>query len=151
VAELKKRAREVQEAKEDAARKASMVEAEIRRLEDYVEHTERDTVQAERRLEELVKREEADREKDRRTRQRIGAFAMSIELTRLGAKAQQEEADRVTREVAGQGLAVARARAMGQADSGRVKKQVEDKLHRRAGRREAEPGGGARQHTRGNM
>ena len=50
-----------------------MVEAEIRRLEDYMEHTERDTVRAERRLEELVKREEADREKDRRTRQRMGA------------------------------------------------------------------------------
>ena len=84
---------EAQEAKEDTARKASRVEAEIRRLEDYIKHTERDTVQAERRLEELVKREEADREKDRRTRQRMEAYAMSIELTRLGAKAQQEEAD----------------------------------------------------------
>ena len=129
VAELKKRALEIKEAKEDAARKASMVEAEIRRLEDYVEHTERDTVQVERRLEELVKREEADREKDRRTRQRMGAYAMSIDLTRLGAKAQQEEVDIVTREAAGQGLAVARARAIGQADSGRVKEQVEEKLH----------------------
>ena len=72
---------------------------------------------------------EGDREQDRRTQQRMGAFVMTIELTRLGAKAQREEADRVTREAAGQGLAVARARAMGQADSGSVKEQVEEKLH----------------------
>ena len=121
VAKLKKKALKAQEAKEDAARKASMVEAEIRRLEDYMGHTERDIGRAERRLEELARRVEGDREQDRRTQQRMGAFIMTIELTRLGAKAQREEAERVTREAAGQGLAVARARAMGQADSGRVK------------------------------
>ena len=101
VAELRKRAREIQEAREDTARKASMVEAQIRRPEDYVEHAERDNVQVERRLEGLVKREEAERDRDRRTRQRIGAFGISIGLTRLGAKAQQEEAERKTREAAG--------------------------------------------------
>ena len=130
MAELKKRALEAQETKEDAARKASMVEAEIRRLEDYMGHTERDIGRAERRLEELARRVEGDREQDRRTQQRMGAFIMTIELTRLGAKAQREEADRVTREAAGQGLAVARARAMGQTDNGGVKEQVEEKLRR---------------------
>ena len=105
-----------------------MVEAEIRRLEDYMEHTERDAARAERRLEELARRMQGDKERDRRTLQRMGDFIVTIGLTRIGARTQREEVDRLTREAAGQGLAVARARAMGQADSGKVKEQVEEKL-----------------------
>ena len=129
VDKTKKRAREAQEAREEATRRAAEVEAEIRRREDYVAHTERNIEQAERRQEELARQEEADREQDSGTQQRMDAFALTIELTRLGAKAQREEAEKVTREAAGQGLAVARARAMGQTDGGRVKEQVEEKLH----------------------
>ena len=105
-----------------------MVEAEIRRLEDYMEHTERDAERAERRLDELARRMQGDETRDRRTLQRMGDFIVTIGLTRIGARTQREEVDRLTREAAGQGLAVARARAMGQADSGKVKEQVEEKL-----------------------
>ena len=52
----------------------------------------------------------------------------AIELTRNGTREQRRQADDMTREAAGQGLTVAGARAMGQADSGRVKEQVEEKL-----------------------
>ena len=41
----------------------------------------------------------------------MGDFIVTIGLTRIGARTQREEADRLTREAAGQGLAVARARA----------------------------------------
>ena len=86
------------------------------------------TTREEKRLEELVKEWRVVWEGDRRTQERMGTLQRTIELTRHVAIVQRREADNMTREAAGQGLAVASARAMGQADSGRVKEQVEEKL-----------------------
>ena len=58
-------------------------------------------------------------------------------MARNKAKKQREEAERVTSEAAGQGLALTRARTMGRTDNGRVKEQVEEKL-RQADRLERE-------------
>ena len=136
-ADRKRRAQRAQEAREEADRKASAVKAQIRRLEDHMEHTERDIGRTERRLEELTKGEETDRKRDRRTRERIGDYVTTIGMARNKAKKQREEAERVTSEAAGQGLALTRARTMGRTDNGRVKEQVEEKL-RQADRLERE-------------
>ena len=98
-------------------RKAEFVEAQIRKLKDYVGRAERDIVREEKRLEELVKEERVVWEGDRRTQERMGTLHRTIELTRHGAMVQQREADNMTREAAGQRLAIASARATGQADS----------------------------------
>ena len=58
-------------------------------------------------------------------------------MARNKAKKQREEAEKVTSEAAGQGLALTRARTMGRTDNGRVKEQVEEKL-RQADRLERE-------------
>ena len=118
--------------KADAAelgRKAAFVEAEIHKVEDYVGQAEQDIGREERRLEKMVKEERMVWEGDRRTREKMETLYRAIELTRHGVMAQRREANNMTREAAGQGIAEARARAMGQGDRGRVKEQVEEKLH----------------------
>ena len=55
-----------------------------------MEHSERDIGRTERRLEELTKREETDRKRDRRTRERIGDFHTTIGIARNEAKKQRE-------------------------------------------------------------
>ena len=52
----------------------------------------------------------------------------AIELTRHGATLQRREANDMTRQAAGQGLAEAGARARGQANNDRVREQVEEEL-----------------------
>ena len=58
----------------------------------------------------------------------MGTLYRNIELSRHRSMVMRRGAHNTIREAAGQGLTEAKARAMGQAGSGRVKEQVEEKL-----------------------
>jgi hypothetical protein len=118
-------------------RKAAEVEAEIRKLNDDVGRAERSLERQERRLEDMVEEERVVWEGDRRTQEKMGTLYRAFKMTRHGAMMQRRDADNMTREAAGQGLAEASARAIGQADRGGVKEQVEEKL-RQAERQDKE-------------
>ena len=109
-------------------RKVAEVEEEIRKLKDDVGRAERSLEQQERRLGDLVEEEKMVWEGDRRTQERMGTLYRNIELSRHGSMVMRRGAHNTIREAAGQGLTEAKARAMGQAGSGRVKEQVEEKL-----------------------